>query len=447
MKLLFWAYVILLSTELNAQFTIQTIAGTGQFGSQNGQAAQASFNRVTHVVRDSKGNLFVTDLDNHCIRKIDPNGLVSTFAGSCGSIGFADGLGSAARFNWPFYMAIDSLDNLYVSDAKNHAIRKISPTGAVTTLAGNGVNGLVDGVGSMARFDHPYGICFDPNGDLIITDRFNHALRKLALATNMVTTLAGGIAGYVNGPLANAQFSAPHGIVHVGNGVYYVADRGNSRIRKIDGTTVTTYAGSGIEGFKDGNLATAQFSTLSGIDADVQGNLYIGDYGNNAVRKISTTQVSTLAGNVSGGFQDGNPLTNCLRNPHGITVLEDGCASILIADHFNHAVRLLNCDTTSTIPEIPTDTTSFIAIPNVFSPNDDGVNDFFKVEGHGLYHYKIQIFNRWGTPLFTGMVLSEPWGGRYNGNPVAEGVYMFIITYETPLQVRKQLQGHLTLFR
>jgi gliding motility-associated-like protein len=444
MKLLFWACVILLTTELKAQFTLQTIAGTGQSGNQNGQATQSTFNRVTHVVRDSKGNLFVTDLDNHCIRKIDPNGLVSTFAGSCGSIGFADGQGGSARFNWPFYMAIDAFDNLYVSDAKNHAIRKISPTGAVTTLAGNGVNGLVDGVGSTARFDHPYGICFDPNGDLIITDRFNHALRKLTLSTKMVTTLAGGNEGFVNGPLANAQFSAPHGIVHVGNGVYFVADRGNGRIRKIDGTIVTTYAGSGIEGFKDGNLTTAQFSTLSGIDADAQGNLYIGDYGNNAIRKISTTQVSTLAGNGIDGFQDGNPLTNCLRNPHGITVLEDGCASILIADHFNHAVRLLNCDIT---PEIPEDTTSFIAIPNVFSPNNDGVNDFFNVEGHGLHHYKIQIFNRWGAPLFTGVDLGEPWDGSFNANQVAEGVYMFIITYDTPVQKGKQHQGHLTLFR
>ncbi len=563
--------------------TITTIAGNGNLGTQDGPALNATFNRTNHAVPDSKGNIFITDYDNHCIRKLDTNGIVTTFAGMKGVIGFQDGTGSNARFYRPVHMVIDNNDNLYVCDAKNHAIRRISPNATVTTLAGNGLNGLVDGSGSSAKFDHPYSICFDQNGDLIISDRFNHALRKLNPTSGQVTTISGGVAGYQDGPLATAKFDAPHGLVHDGSGTIYLVDRDNACVRKISNGMVSTYAGSGNIGFQDGSLTQAKFNTPIGIGMDIYGNLYVSDLNNHAIRKVTSSQVTTVAGNGQSGYQNGNPLSSCLDRPHGLWVSKDSCVSVLIADQFNHAIRLLAvvnsnfmpdtlsfcpaggyvktpialnniawntgastdsifvsqsgsywvsgqtagcfyadtfyvelsgsqlvsisadeticdgddftvtipvqpnelvnwfdgssaltrtfsstgsywvtrtipCDTINdtisitvidcdTIPLSPGDTTTRIFIPNVFTPNNDGNNDFFVVQGTGINDYHIVIFNRWGTKLFESDDLFEHWDGQYNGEPVSDGVYVYLIKYRTWNRKYREEYGHVTVFR
>jgi gliding motility-associated-like protein len=563
--------------------TITTIAGNGMSGTLDGPALSATFNRPVHAVPDSKGNIFITDYDNHCIRKLDTNGIVSTFAGTKGVIGFQDGLGANARFYRPVHMVIDANDNLYVCDAKNHAIRKIASNGMVTTLAGNGTGGLLDGIGNGARFNHPYSICFDQNGDLIISDRFNHAIRKLNPNSGQVVTLAGGTAGYQNGPLAIAKFDAPHGLVHDGNGTIYLVDRDNACIRKINNGSVSTHAGSGIVGFQDGALTQAKFNIPIGIERDIYGSLYVTDSQNHALRKITGNQVITIAGNGQLGFQNGNALANCLNGPHGIWVSQDSCPKILIADQFNHAVRVLTnfntdfmpdtlsfcpeggkvgstlpltnimwssgantdsisvsqsgfywlsgelngctyadtffvdlsgeqlmpisiqvticdgdiytvqipqlpnqnitwfdgsnaltrtfsstgsywvtrtapCDTLTdtisitvincdTIPPPPPDTISRIFVPNVFTPNNDGINDFFLIQGTGINDYHIAIFNRWGTLLYESKNMSEAWDGTSTGTDIVEGVYTYLITYRTWNDKYREEYGHVTVFR
>ncbi|HNP32351.1 MAG TPA: hypothetical protein PKN96_03570, partial [Flavobacterium sp.] len=215
-----------------AQTLVSTFAGSGSVGSVNANGTSASFNLPTVVTLDSSGNVFVVDRSNHKIRKITPNGDVTTFAGS-GSIGSADGVGTAASFKYPDGAVFDSHDNLFVSDQSNHKIRKITPDGTVSTFAGSGSIGAVDAVGTAASFYYPAGMAVDADDNL------------------------------------------------------YVADYGNNKIRKItpDGT-VTTFAGTGVAGVAEGDVSTAQFNGATGVCVDSFGNVFVADYYNNKIRKI-----------------------------------------------------------------------------------------------------------------------------------------------------------------
>lgn len=246
--------------------------------------------------------LFVADSRNHAIRKVElRTGEVTNLAGRAGESGSADGTGAAARFRHPFGIATDG-KNLYVTDMDNHTIRKIViTTGAVTTLAGSaGSKGSADGKGSAARFDDPAGIAIDGRA-LYVADHANNTIRKVAIRTAAVTTLAGsaGESGSANGTGAAARFNEPIGIATDGRNLY-VAERGNHTIRKIAIRTgeVTTLAGSAGEyGFKDGIGSGARFSGPLGVA--IHGNvLYVADAYNGAIRQVSVVdgKVTNLAG-------------------------------------------------------------------------------------------------------------------------------------------------------
>jgi sugar lactone lactonase YvrE len=257
----------------------------------NGNGSAARFFYPTGVALDAKSNVYVADLGNNRIRMVAPSGLVSTLAGN-GSEAYADGALTAAAFNTPGSVALDGQQNVYVADINDNRIRKITPAGLVNTLAGsgasNGPGGYADGIGTTAKFNAPGGLAVDAQGNIYVADMANDRIRKVT-PQGVVTTLAGsGTAGYADGNAAIAQFSYPMGVVLDKLGDVYVGDAGNASIRMITPSgLVTTIAGNGAAGYTDGNGPVAQFNQPSGIAIDIQGNLYVGDYGNNVIRKIT----------------------------------------------------------------------------------------------------------------------------------------------------------------
>ena len=241
--------------------TLAGLAGAGGF--TDGTGSDARFGTLNGIAVDTAKNVYVTDGSYNTVRKITPAGVVTTLAGTPGAVGSADGTGSAARFHSPFGITVDSAANLYVTDQNNHTIRKITPAGVVTTVAGAaGVIGSADGSGSAARFYYPAGIAVDSAGNLYVADTYNHTIRTIT-SGGSVSTFAGaaGVYGNANGTGNAAQFYFPHGVA-VGGGNVYVADTWNSTTRKITSTrVVTTLAGTpGVRGAANGTGSTAQFN-------------------------------------------------------------------------------------------------------------------------------------------------------------------------------------------
>jgi sugar lactone lactonase YvrE len=277
-------------------------------GADDGTGEAARFNHPIGITSDGAGSLYVADTDNHVIRKVDlDTAKVTTIAGQAGTADFADGDAATARFSAPqgvaFYMGV-----LYVVDTENHAVRALDvASGNVTTLAGNGgFPGSYDGYGGTARFQYPRAICSDDQGTLYVADAYNHAIRRISISTGQVTTPAGelGMTGYADGVGAGARFNTPEGLTLDGQGHLLVSDTFNDAIREIDLATgaVTTVAGSpGMTGYVDGT--SAQFNGPSGLLMDGASGLYISDTFNSLVRylDLSIRNVSTVLGTPGGG--------------------------------------------------------------------------------------------------------------------------------------------------
>jgi sugar lactone lactonase YvrE len=274
------------TVALSVPYSVSTLAGSGVAGYADGQGVAAQVNRPFCVLPDPYGNLFIADHDNHAIRKVSPTGLVSTFAGST-AWGMADGTGTIAQFNYPFGLAFDSAGVLYVAEECSHRIRKITPGGVSSTIAGNGSAGLKDGSGTQACFNQPIGISLGSQGNLYIADYGNHCIRKITPG-GVVSTIAGsGSSGYLDGTGTQAVFFSALDLTVDNLGYVYVSDWQNNRIRRItpDGV-VTTIGGNGPSQLKDGTGLQTSFNRPWGIALDAQGNLYIGDECNNVLRKM-----------------------------------------------------------------------------------------------------------------------------------------------------------------
>jgi serine/threonine protein kinase/sugar lactone lactonase YvrE len=325
---------------------ITTLAGqAGVGGHTDGAGNQAQLRLPNNVAVDRAGNVYVADTGNNTIREISPNGTVSTLAGVSGTHGSADGMGSEARFWAPFGIAVDRSGNVYVADTANNTIRKITPQGVVSTLAGlAGHPGSQDDIGTNARFRNPWGVAADDAGNVFVADMSNDTIRKITPA-GVVTTLAGqaGMTGSEDGSGGQARFNAPHGVAtdHAGN--VYVSDSANNTVRKItpDGTVSTVAGLPGHPDNTDGNGKDARFWNPQGLAADAQGNLYVADMGNNTVRNITPTKgVITLAGLAgTSGATNGKGIGKDVRfsSPGGVAT--DSAGNIYVADTLNHTVR------------------------------------------------------------------------------------------------------------
>jgi sugar lactone lactonase YvrE len=376
------------AVDYSAPFDFTTLAGLSSVGSADGPGNMARFSWPSSLAIDSNDNLYVTDESNHTIRKITPAGIVSTLAGTPGVRGTADGSGSTALFINPEGIAVDNAGNVYVADKVNSAIRKISPIGVVTTLAGlPGRTGSVDGTGSDARFYAPGGVAVDATGNIFVADTLNNTIRKITPA-GLVTTLAGqaGVFGKADGTGANASFFYPLALAIDSTGNLYTAEIGNYLVRKItpagvvttvsgndgpiisvaitidrtgnlfasnkgtirkvkpDGTSTILAGTENVLGSADGTGAAAQFRAPFGFVADSAGNVFVADRDNNTIRKITPAGVVTtfagLAPENSTGTSDGMGSAARFKQLASTAVAPSG--DVYVADSLNSVVRKIS---------------------------------------------------------------------------------------------------------
>jgi sugar lactone lactonase YvrE len=328
--------------------TVSTLAGSAAGkGKQSldGAGTAARFDWPMGLAVAADGTVYVTDTYQHTIRQITPAGLVTTLAGSPSAMGSQDGLGAVARFNHPVGLAVASTGVLYVADIDNHTIRSITPAGPVQTVAGAaGSKGSVDGPVASARFNSPYAVVPGSEGELYVADTYNHTIRKIT-AAGVVSILAGlaGSKGYADGAASQARFNHPSSIARATDGTLYVADDDNQLVRKITPAgVVTTLAGTpGKKGFAEGPAQMARFHAPTSVAVSATGTVYVADYINSIIRQITPDgQVSTFAGRLKGwGHLDGNPQEARFKFPFGVAVGPTGW--VYVADTGNRTIRLV----------------------------------------------------------------------------------------------------------
>lgn len=375
-----WALLPLLAclcSPLSAQvnyatpYTFSLLAGSpGTNGTNNGTGSGANFGQIYGMATDSKGNLYVADRSNHTIRMVTPAGVVTTFAGTAGSSGSTNGTGTAASFNQPSGLCVDSNDNVYVADTGNNVIRKITSGGVVSLYAGTvGSSGSTDGTGTAILFNLPYSVAVDSSGNIYVADYGNNLVRKVT-SSGTSTTLAGsaGLAGTVDATGSNARFNQPTDIVIDSAGNLYVCDSSNNSIRKVtSGGVVTTIAGvGGVQGALDGPTGSSLLRAPRGLAIDSSGNLYVADSGNSLIRKISAAGVmTTLAGSLgSFSLSPGTGSQALFDVPIGIAVgsnntlyvanelayeISQGVAATAVAPYFTGQPTSVSVATASTV--------------------------------------------------------------------------------------------------
>ncbi|HLX70911.1 MAG TPA: hypothetical protein VKV04_14890 [Verrucomicrobiae bacterium] len=330
-------------------YTFLTFAGPGSdgAGSSDGTGSTARFNQIGSIARDANGNFYVADSGNNAIRKITPAGQVTTLAGLAGFPGTNDGVGAAARFNGPFGIALDSSNNIYVTDTGNNTIRKITPSGVVTTFAGSpGTGSNTNGAANLARFNAPRGISFDSNNNLYVADSGNNEIRLITPA-GAVSLFAGSKtrnSGTNNGTGPSALFDFPTGVAVGPDGNIYVADEGNHTIRRMTpNAVVSTLAGAGgISGSANGTNSTARFDDPINLTVDANTNVYVTDTFNHTIRQVTSDGVVTTPVGTPGtsGSLNATGQSALFNFPIGIAV--DQNTNLFVAEFGNNDVREVN---------------------------------------------------------------------------------------------------------
>jgi len=299
----------------------------------------ASFNSPTGVAVDAEGNIYVADYGNNEIRKITPDGIVTTIAGN-GNQGSINGPGKLATFNGPTSVTVDAQGNVYVADDNNNQIRKISAAdGTVSTLAGSDSTGLKNGLDTAAYFFSPSGVAADAQGNVYVADAGNNVIRMVTPA-GQTTTVAGSITpGNNNGAaLTAASFNNPSGLALDASGNIYVADLLNNLIRKVSNGTVTTLAGHDTSATINGPDTLAAFYFPNSVAVDKSGNVYVTEYVTDLIRKIAPDgTVTTFAGNGMSGQADSTGTAASFNGPSGVAV--DAAGNLYIADTYNNVIR------------------------------------------------------------------------------------------------------------
>ena len=403
-----------------ANGTVTTFAGlAGRTSSVDGTGADARFEDPYALAVDGSGNIFVADATDHSIRKITLERVATTFAGRGGSFGSADGTGDEARFKGPLGIAADGAGNVYVADTGNYTIRKISPSGVVTTLAGSaGQPGGADGNGTTARFSNPYGVAVDTSGNLYVVES-SGVVRKITSAGVVSTLAGGGGSGFVDGSGSAAKFSQPFDITIDGAGNVYVSDHGNHAVRKITSAgVVTTLAGSGTAGSSTGTGTAANFKFPSGIAADLTGNVYLADTDNQVIRKITPEGiVTTYAGTGAIGSTDGT--ASSFYNPKDVAF--DASGNIYVADRGNHTIRKGTLSTATTA--IQSDCLfgwAEVNYPSLFSPAAQSAEIDL-----GPFHYRYRYYSASAFYLATSSDGNVYYLGPADAAPVNVGLQSY----------------------
>jgi len=336
--------------------------GTVLASGDGGPATAAGMSTTGGVAVDASGNIFIADGYNNRVRKVSA-GVITTVAGNGTKGFSGDGgPATAASLNFPVAVAVDAAGNLFIADLYNNRIREVSAAGIITTVAGNGASNAQSGQGAFsgdggpatsAGLNGPFGVAVDAAGDLFISDLYNNRVRKVS-ASGTITTVAGnGTQGFTGdgGPATAAQIAQPYGIAVDGSGNLFFADFGNTRVRKVSASgTITTVAGNGTPGFTgDGKTGTAaELNYPKGIALDASGNLFIADSANSLIRKLSASGImTTVAGTGDFGYTgDGGPATSAkLYFPRGVAV--DAAGNVFIAD-LNSVIREVSASGSTT---------------------------------------------------------------------------------------------------
>jgi len=312
--------------------TVSTLAGSVGGGYANGTGTGALFSNPQSVVTDAAGNVYVADGFNNVIRKITPGGVVTTYAGD-GNAGYTNGPAATAEFYAPQGLGIDKQGDIFVADLGNSRIRKISAAGIVTTYAGNGIRGYVNGADTVAEFNYPQGVCVDANGVVYVADRDNNVIRKINTA-GVVSTFAGyyGEIGLYNATGTAAVFNSPNDVAVDSKGNVYVADLKNYCIRKITSAgVVTTLLG--------GSIQTTLIGTPVAVYVDTNDNLYIADETGRIIEFTTTNNIVYILAGTSNiyGYQDGAGTSALFNNPQGVAV--DAQGNVYVADYSNNVIR------------------------------------------------------------------------------------------------------------
>jgi len=349
---------------------ITTFAGNGSpgYSGDDGPATDATINYPKGLIADQSGNVFIADTLNHRIRKVDPEGIITNFAGD-GSSGHSGngGLATSASMDEPHGVAVDGLGNVYIADTKNHRIRMVDTSDFMNPFAGSGNNSYQeltdeDVLATTASLNEPNGVYVDASGNVFIADTGNCMIRKVDASTNRITRVAGAVSGgnpscgYSGdgGQATLAQLNKPRAVYVDIDGNIYIADDDNHRIRKVDISTgiITTIAGNGVGGYGgDGGPATsASLSNPKGVWVDEVGNVLIADTENHRIRKIGVTpeNITTVAGDGTASYSgdDGPATTASLKKPHAVCIHEASApAYLVIADPSNHRIREVNLNT------------------------------------------------------------------------------------------------------
>ncbi len=380
------------ASDYTNPFNFVALAGDSSIGSVDGTGVGARFNGPMGMATDAQGNSYVADEKNHVIRKITTNGVVTTFAGEAGYAGYRDGSSTEARFRLPKDVEVDTAGNVFVADAGNRVIRKITANGEVSTVAGSGSHGSADGVGTAASFALPTGLALASDGAIYVADAVTNTIRKIALS-GMVSTFAGkaGVYGKADGIGADASFFYPLSVSVDALGYVYVAEAGNNLVRKIapSGQVTTLSSGSGDAVIKrpsaliaqsdgtlfvcdvnsvlkitpagtitvlagvigewdsaDGTGSDARFLYPSGITLDPDGNLLVADRDDNTIRKVSSSGVATtlagLSAILSADSIDGTGGDVRFFGPAHIAV--DTVGNLYVADSGNNTIRKITAD-------------------------------------------------------------------------------------------------------
>jgi sugar lactone lactonase YvrE len=329
---------------------IYTVAGLGTqgFSGDGGQATSAQLNYPAGGAVDAQGNLYIADNSNHRVRKVSPAGVITTVAGD-GVPGYGGdgGQATSAMLDFPDGVAVDAHGDVFIADSLNNRVREVSPAGVITTVAGNGIAGYSGdgGQATSAELDNPTGVAVGPGGVLYIADEANERIREVH-ANGIITTAAGtGVTGFAGdgGPAGSAELNTPLSVATDSEGDLYIADASNWRVRKVDANgTITTVAGNGIAGFSgDGGQATsAEISLPRGVAVDPAGNVYIADLSNYRVRKVTPDgRIGSIAGNGILGFSGDGGQALSAELGSVYGVATDAGGDVFVFDSSNQRVR------------------------------------------------------------------------------------------------------------